>query len=263
MLLSRKIKDYEAKYKGKEIKMSTEINSFLNIRNTVEMKVGSYVAYGVIYSISMNSIKIIFQEDSILRTLSKNRNSGNIQLRRFDDFENNSFFIPSLTVKLANTSDYPSQAQERNYNLLTLDFLSPMPEEFAIKIGKLLDLKLGQNQRIHERIIVDKDSLRKLKLDSDKAFIEFNGNKHKCLIKDLSYGGALLISYFEYEELEEKEINLTLNFNIRDKEVPIKGKAKNLSVIQTPNGKVLALGIAFHEEEIPIEYTMLIHDYFN
>ncbi|WKC58268.1 PilZN3 domain-containing protein [Borrelia sp. P9F1] len=261
MLLSRKIKDYESKYRGKEIKMSTEISSFLNIRNTVEMKVGSYVVYGVIYSVSMNSIKIIFQEDTVLPTLAKNKNTGNIQLKRFDDFEDNSFFISPLSVRLANTSDYPSQ--ERHYNLLTLDFLSPMPEEFAIKVGKLLDLKIGQNQRIHERIVVDKDSLRKLRLNSDRTFIEFNGVKHRCLIKDLSYGGALLISYFDYEEVEEKEIDLILNFNIADKEVLIKGKARNLSVIQTPNGKVLALGVAFYEEEIPLEYTMLIHDYFN
>ncbi|UER67879.1 PilZ domain-containing protein [Borrelia sp. BU AG58] len=261
MLLSRKIRDYESKYKGKEIKMSTEISSFLNVRNTVEMKVGGYMVHGVIYSISMNCIKIIFQDDTVLPNLAKNRNMGNIQLRRFDDFEDNSFFIPPLAVRLANMSDYPSQ--ERNYNLLTLDFLSSMPEEFAIKVGKLLDLKLGQNQRIHERIVVDKDSLRRLNLNLEKTFLEFNGMRHKCLIKDLSYGGALLISYFDYEEAGEKEIDLTLNFNIADKEVFIKGKSRNLSVIQTPNGKVLALGVAFCEEEIPLEYTMLIHDYFN
>ncbi len=42
MLLSRKIRDYGAKYRGKEIKMSTEINSFLNLRNTIEMRIGAY-----------------------------------------------------------------------------------------------------------------------------------------------------------------------------------------------------------------------------
>ncbi|AWG43085.1 PilZ domain-containing protein [Candidatus Borreliella tachyglossi] len=261
MLLSRKIKDYETKYRCKEIKMSTEINSFLNIKNTVEMKVGTYVVFGIIYSISMNTIKIIFQEDTILPILAQNRNLGNIQIRRLDDLTHNSFIIPSLAVRLANTSTY--SGQDKEYNLLTLDFLSPVPEEFAMKIGKLLDLKLGQNQRIHERIIVDKDSLRKLKLSSDKAFIEFNGIKHKCLIKDLSYGGALLISYFDYEEMDESDIDLTLNFNIAGNEVSILGKTRNLSVIQTPNGKVLALGIAFYEEKIPLDYTMLIHDYFN
>ncbi|AHH14228.1 c-di-GMP-binding receptor PlzA [Borrelia hermsii] len=261
MFLSRKIKAYEAKYKGKEIKMSTEINSFLNIKNSVEMRIGTYVANGVIYSISMSAIKLILQDDKVLPVLAQNGNSGNIQLKSFDNVGDDSFFIPSLIVKLVNTSSY--SVQEKEYNLLTLDFLSPLSEEIAVKIGKLLDLKLGQNQRIHERIIIDKDSIRKLNLSSDKAFIKVKGVKHKCLIKDMSYGGALLISYFDYEGMDESNPDLTLSFDIAGKEVSIVGKARNLSVIQTPNGKVLALGIAFCEEKIPLAYTMLIHDYFN
>ncbi|WP_024653318.1 c-di-GMP-binding receptor PlzA [Borrelia persica] len=262
MFLSKKIKDYEAKYRGKEIKMSTEINSFLNMKNSVEIKVGTYVVVGVIYSISMGTIKIILQQDKILPILAQNGNLGNIQIRSYDSSAgDDTFYIPSLVVKLINTSSY--SIQDKEYNLLTLEFLSSMPEEILVKIGKLLDLKLGQNQRIHERIIIDKESLKKLNLASDKAFIEVNGVKHKCLIKDMSYGGALLISYFDYEKFEERNTDLILNFEIAGKEVSIIGQARNLSVIQTPNGKVLAIGIAFCEEKIPLDYTMLIHDYFN
>ncbi|BCR22142.1 PilZN3 domain-containing protein [Borrelia sp. HM] len=261
MFLSKKIKDYETKYKGKEINMSTEINSFLNIKNTVEIRVGDYVACGVIYSISMNAIKLISQEDEVLPVLAKNGNSGSLQFKSFDNIGDSPLFVHPLFVKLVNTSAYA--VQDKEYNLLTLDLISAMPEDFAIKIGKLLDLKLGQNQRIHERIIINKDSLRKLNLISDKAFIEINGTKHKCLIKDMSYGGALLISCFNFEGMDEGNTDLTLNFDIAGKKVFIVGKARNLSVIQTPNGKVLALGMAFCEDRIPLDYTMLIHDYFN
>ncbi|ACH94956.1 c-di-GMP-binding receptor PlzA [Borrelia recurrentis] len=262
MFFSKKIKDYEAKYRGKEIKMSTEINSFLNIKNSVEIKVGTYVVVGVIYSISMNFIKIILQQDEILPILAQNGNLGNLNIKNYDNnVVDNAFCIPSLIVKLVSTSSYSIQNKE--YNLLTLEFVSSMPEEILVKIGKLLDLKLGQNQRIHERIIIDKESLKKLNLASDKAFIEVNGIKHKCLIKDMSYGGALLISYFDYEKLEESNTDLILSFDVADKKVSIVGQARNLSVIQTPNGKVLAIGIAFCEEKIPLDYIMLIHDYFN
>ncbi|WNY65254.1 c-di-GMP-binding receptor PlzA [Borreliella carolinensis] len=261
MLLSRKIRDYGAKYRGKEIKMSTEINSFLNLRNTIEMRIGSYTVFGVIYSISMDSLKLIFQEDTVLPALAKNKNLGSIQLKKNSDSKSSAAFFPFLSVKLLSASAYSSLNKE--YNLLTLEFLSPVPEEIAIKVGKLLDLKLGQNQRIHERIIIDKDSIRKLKIDSDKAYIKFNGSKHKCLIKDLSYGGALVISSFDYGDVEEDAIDLVFSFEFMDEEIFIEGKSKSLSVIQTPSGKVFALGIAFDEDKIPLEYTMLIHDYFN
>ncbi|WP_282597016.1 PilZN3 domain-containing protein [Borreliella garinii] len=41
--------------------MSTDINRFLNLINSIEMKINHYTVFGIIYSISMNSIKIIFK----------------------------------------------------------------------------------------------------------------------------------------------------------------------------------------------------------
>ncbi len=143
--------------------------------------------------------------------------------------------------------------------MLKFEFSTCIPEEILFKVGKLFELKFGQNQRIHERIIVDKNSIRRLKIDFDKVFINFNGSKHKCLVKDLSYGG--LCSLFIL--MEDMVADLIFSFEFIDKEIFIKGKAKSISVIQTPHGKVFALGISFDESNIPLEYTMIIHNYFN
>ncbi|XOU12884.1 hypothetical protein QIA01_04960 (plasmid) [Borreliella americana] len=78
-----------------------------------------------------------------------------------------------MTVNLLGVSTYVSQNKE--YNLLKFKFSTSMSEEILIKVGKLPELKFGQNQRIHERIIVDKNSIRRLKIDFDKVFINFNG----------------------------------------------------------------------------------------
>ncbi len=56
-------------------------------------------------------------------------------------------------------------------------------------------LCLEQFIRIHERIVIDKDSIEKLKINFDRSFIKLGGIKHKCLIKDLFYGGAFVISF--------------------------------------------------------------------
>ncbi len=61
MDLKKKPKNYIARYQSKEIKMSTDINRFLNLINSIEMKINHYTVFGIIYSISMNSIKIIFK----------------------------------------------------------------------------------------------------------------------------------------------------------------------------------------------------------
>ncbi len=76
-------------------------------------------------------------------------------------------------------------------------------------------------------------------------------------------GVSLVISSFDYGDVEEDAIDLIFSFEFIDGEIFIEGKSKSLSVIQTPSGKVFALGIAFDEDKIPLEYTMLIHDYFN
>ncbi len=246
-------------YQGKEVKMSTEINNFLSLSNSVKMKIGHYNVFGTIYSISMNSIKIIFPENEVLLALAKNKNLCDIEFKRKINSKKNS--ETCLPMKLLGISSY--YYNNREYNLLILEFLSYMPEEIAFKVAKLFELKFNQNQRIHERIIVDKDSIKKLKINFDKAFIKFNGEKHKCLIKDLSYGGVLVISFFDYEDLNKDEINLVFSFEFMNKEIFIEGKAKSLSSIQTTNGKACAIGIGFEEDRIPFEYTMLIHEYFD
>ncbi len=258
---SKKIREYRNKYRDKEIKLSAEINTFLNIRSVVNITIDSYSTFGIIYSISMDSIKIIFDENDILSVLAKNKNFCSIRINKDLDFKDSSDFFPDFTGNLLSIFTYSYQNKE--YKLLKFEFSTCIPEEILFKVGKLFELKFGQNQRIHERIIVDKNSIRRLKIDFDKVFINFNGSKHKCLVKDLSYGGALVIIYFNGILDEDMVADLIFSFEFIDKEIFIKGKAKSISVIQTPHGKVFALGISFDESNIPLEYNMIIHNYFN
>lgn len=104
-----------------------------------------------------------------------------MQVKKNSDSNNSADFFPDLSVNLLSVSTYSHQ--NKKYNLLKFEFSTFMPEEILIKVGKLLELKFGQNQRIHERIIVDKNSIRRLKIDFNKVFIKFNVKKHKCTMK--------------------------------------------------------------------------------
>ncbi|MCD2349928.1 hypothetical protein [Borreliella americana] len=45
--------------------------------------------------------------------------------------------------------------------------------------------------------------------------------------------------------------------------LPFEGKSRSLCRIKNINGNAaFAIGIAFNEYKMPIEYTLLIHDYF-
>ncbi|WP_418905162.1 PilZN3 domain-containing protein (plasmid) [Borreliella finlandensis] len=113
--------------------------------------------------------------------MAKNKNLCSMQVKKNSDSNNSADFFPDLSVNLLSVSTYSHQ--NKKYNLLKFEFSTFMPEEILIKVGKLLELKFGQNQRIHERIIVDKNSIRRLKIDFNKVFIKFNVKKHKCTMK--------------------------------------------------------------------------------
>nr|WP_272873887.1 hypothetical protein [Borreliella garinii] len=72
----------------------------------------------------------------------------------------------------------------------------------------------------------------------------------------------MVISFFNYEDAKNDEIDLIFSFEFMNKEILIEGKSRSLNLIQTVNGKAFAIGIAFNENKIPFEYTLLIHDYF-
>ncbi|WP_434246483.1 PilZ domain-containing protein [Borreliella burgdorferi] len=261
MVSSRKIREYRNKYRDKEVKLSTEINNFLNLGNTVKMRIDNYFICGIIYSISIDSIKLLFKEDTLFLALAKNKNLGYVELGKNQDANNSSDFYPLLPVKLLGFSSY--SLKDKEYNLLKFEFSTSMPEEILIKVGKLFELKFEQNQRIHERIIVDKNSIRRLKINFDKVFIDFNGLKYKCSVRDLSYGGALVIVAFDGDVNKDIIVDLIFSFELIDKEIFIRGKLISSGAIQTSSGKVFALGIAFDEDNIPLEYTMIIYNYLN
>ncbi len=97
---SKKIREYRNKYRDKEIKLSAEINTFLNIRSVVNITIDSYSTFGIIYSISMDSIKIIFDENDILSVLAKNKNFCSIRINKDLDFKDSSDFFPDFTGNL-------------------------------------------------------------------------------------------------------------------------------------------------------------------
>ncbi|WP_434246481.1 PilZN3 domain-containing protein [Borreliella burgdorferi] len=262
MVSSRKIREYRNKYGDKEVKLSAEVNTFLSISNIVSITTDFYSAFGMIYSISMDSIKILFKEDGILYALNENKNLCSMQIKKNSDSNNNNLdFFPDLSLNLLSVYSY--FLGDKECNLLKFEFSTSIPEEILIKVGKLLEFKFGQNQRIHERIVVNKNSIRRLKIDFDKVFIDFNGLKHKCIVKDLSYGGALVIVSFDYSSSDRDEIDLIFSFELMGREIFIKGQSRNISTIGLSNEKGIALGIAFDEGNIPLEYTMIIYNYLN
>ncbi|WP_410521925.1 PilZN3 domain-containing protein [Borreliella garinii] len=111
--------------------------------------------------------------------------------------------ICSIYLSMKLLGIFPYYSNNREYNILTLEFLSSIPEDTTSKIRKLIELKFYQNRKIYERIVVYKDSVKKLKINFNRSFIQFSGVKHKCLIKDLSYGDVLVISFFDYEKFKK------------------------------------------------------------
>ncbi|MBB6208482.1 hypothetical protein [Borreliella lanei] len=67
--------------------------------------------------------------------------------------------------------------------------------------------------------------------------------KYKCIVKDLSYGGALVIVSFEGDINKDIVVDLIFSFEFMDKEIFIGGKLRRSGAIQMSSRKVFALGL--------------------
>ncbi|XOU12885.1 PilZN3 domain-containing protein (plasmid) [Borreliella americana] len=75
--------------------MNAEINDFSSSNNIVNITIDSYSVFGMIYSISIDYIKIILKEDNnILAVLAKNKNLCSIQIKKNSDSNNSLDFFP-------------------------------------------------------------------------------------------------------------------------------------------------------------------------
>ena len=211
----------------------------------------------IINSSSLQQAKVIIGTSSgAYAAISKNKNSP-VSLR-YCFFDNNNepiqFFVTCGVLEIK------SYQGSSDLAIVTLTFSQRPPDDLILKIGEFIEVNQNFQNRKEERIGINKNSLRELGIPKEESYVFVSGVPRKCILKDISFGGARIMLVGIPKFLEDKAIDLRLFFADTNEKIALKGAVKNADFF--PGRKDISIvHIEFDIDEIPMTYKFHINSY--
>lgn len=211
----------------------------------------------IVNSASLMQAKVIIGTSSgIYAQLQKTKNLT-LSLRFcFIDNSNNPihFFVNCVVYEIK------SYQGSNELVLVTLNFTQRPPDDLISRLGEFIEVNENFKNRREERILINKDTLRELQIPKEETFIFIANVPRKCIIKDLSFGGAKVMMIGVPKFLEEKQVDLRLIFLDTTEKLSLPGIVKNAEFL--PGRKdIVTCNIEFIPETIPMTYKFKINAY--
>jgi hypothetical protein len=171
-----------------------------------------------------------------------------------DKIEPISFFVPSHASNFT-----PYNPQNPDVQLITLEFTQRPADDLILMLGTLLEANCNSQQRKDERIVLSAANMKALGIDSRDAAVTIDGATHKCIIRDLSFGGTKLLVVGETELRPKTPVSVRMFKGEHKEEVNIAGAIVRVEEVEGRKD-IHAIGIAYAEAP-PMSYKLLINQY--
>jgi hypothetical protein len=213
----------------------------------------------VLYACSMKGARVIAEIGS--QAAAALSGSGNVALLRLsfrpDPQEPAaSFFVSARVESLA---EY--HPQKPHVQFVTLEFTQKPSDVLIGILGSLLEIKSNALRRKDERIVMTPESMKRIGLPSKESCVAIGGSTRRCILRDLSFGGAkILISTLGTPQSEKKVLLKLAKCELKDDTV-LDGAIVRVEDVEGRNDLV-ALSIQFSTEP-PISYKQKINSFFS
>jgi hypothetical protein len=225
----------------------------------IHLKIADAHVAAVLYACSMKGAKVIAElTDDSLAQLSCTDNLVSLRLafRPKDEPAPVTFFIGS---RVESRSEY--NPQKPRVQFLTLVFTQRPADALIGVLGALLEVNANSVRRRDERIIITPETMKKIGLESKESCIAIEGAPRRCIVRDLSFGGAKILVTGMAQPRPEKKVLLKLNRCEMKDDTVLDGSIVRVEDVEGRND-VVALSIQFTSEP-PISYKQKINGYFN
>lgn len=211
----------------------------------------------IINSTSLMNAKIIIGTSSGIYAQLQKSTQTTLSLR-FCFIDNNNdpihFFV---NCNVLGITEYAGSTE---LVLVSLEFSQRPPDDLIMRIGEFIEVNENFMNRREERITITKNSLRELQIPKEETFIFISNVPRKCIIKDISFGGAKVMLVGVPKFLIGKQIDLRLMFLDTTEKIALIGIVKHADFL--PGRKdICVCHIQFIPETVPMSYKFRINSY--
>lgn len=188
--------------------------------------------------------------------LSKNKDAA-VSLRFCFLDANNSpiqFFVNCVLDKITQYQN----AQE--LALVTLNFTQRPPDELILRIGEFIEASENFKNRAEDRIIINKESIRKLGMEKEETVIYIDNVPRRCIFKNISFGGANVMLVGVPKFLIGKPVNLQITFTDLAQPLILPGVIRNAAFLEGRKD-ISSVSVAFAGDNVPMAYKFRINNF--
>ncbi len=258
---SQQIARYYQQYSDIDVTFTKDvIKATLLYPKQVFLKCMGYQWPIVVYSASMTGAKVIANmKTSLSEAIKKSNNMVSLRLSflQRDKADPLSFFVGA---RIAGYTPYGQEKPELYF--LTLTYTQRPPDDLIEILGRLIDANYSSTRRKEERIPVTADSARAMGLNHKDAMVYIDGVPRRCIVRDVSFGGAKVVILGVAKFLVNKQANLRLILTETDEEVDVPATVVRFEAVEG-RSDIAALALQFDTEAIPMKYKLMISGFLN
>ncbi len=229
------------------------------VTNQVYLKCVGQTWPCVIYAASFTGAKVIVNARSGL--LDKIQKANNLVSLRWS-FREAGKQDPIMFFVAAKAAGSVPHGNSPDFAMLTITYTQRPPDDLIEIVGHLLDANVNSARRKEERILLTPDSIRRLSLRAKETVAYIQGVPRKCILRDLSFSGAKLIMMGIPKYLLDRDVAIIFDFDDPRETIMIKGRTVRAEEVEGRKD-LIALGLVFEQQGIPMNYKMRINDFLS
>lgn len=246
-------------YHETNITINKKVIVFLKlIMQNIIFKTANISTNCILYSLSMNTAMILLNVDKI--NISEISSKICALKLAFQSHERKTKIFLHIDVKVTGSKQFNSA--NNKLSLIYLSFCKAPPDDLISIIGSYLKNQQIIEKRKEERIIFNEQTKKRMGFFDPVSVLSMNNAQQKCIIKDISYSGSLVIVKGDFTRLINAPVTLSIIENIKNNRMDITGTIIRSDII-APDNVISALGLHFDEDKIPVIYHNKIAEYLS
>ncbi|MDR0550633.1 MAG: PilZ domain-containing protein [Spirochaetaceae bacterium] len=253
----QKINDYYDQFRPVDVTFTKEVIQTTGlVPKEVQLKCASDFYPCVIYSTSFESAKVVANNKSGLMQKLKATNSA-LSIRFFFKLPTNEeqvvFLVPARMISLS------SYGNSEDMSFFTLEFTSRPPDDLIEIMGRILEANMNFSKRKDERVPVTQETMRKMGIIKDVTIV-IDGAARRCILREVFFAGARIITMGKVLENGEKQVYLRLEFNDPSEECTLQGRLIKVDTASSDGMYVLTI---VYIDPVPMCYKVRLNDYIS
>jgi len=214
----------------------------------------------VLYTTSLQGAKIIASVKPAL--FDKIRKANNLISLRFsfrDPGKNDpvTFFVAAKVTGFA-----PYNRGAGDLQAMTLQYTQRPPDPLIEILGRLLEANVNSSRRREDRILITRDSVRRLGLLTKDTVLTVQGVPRKCILRDISFTGVKVIIVGIAKFLVSKPCTVRIEIDDPRSTFDIRGSIVRSEPVEGRKD-LAAVAIEFDPAAVPMTFKMHLNDYLS